>query len=90
MPNLCQAYSTPNLHHRIIKLSVFLILTILTVLSFHVLLDNTGLGVLLTIYIGLHECGHLAAARICRVHTQGFYFIPFLGGVAFMDTTAES
>lgn len=32
--------------------------------------------------IGIHESGHVAAMRAYGVPTSGFYFLPFLGGVA--------
>lgn len=36
------------------------------------------------IMIGLHELGHLAAARYYGLKTGGFYFLPGLGGVALI------
>lgn len=35
--------------------------------------------------IGWHESGHVWAMRKVGVPTRGFYFIPFLGGVAIAD-----
>ncbi|MEK9183612.1 MAG: site-2 protease family protein [Patescibacteria group bacterium] len=36
------------------------------------------------IMIGLHECGHLYAAKRFGLKTGGFYFVPGLGGVALL------
>lgn len=44
--------------------------------------------VLMLIMIGLHEYGHLLAAKYVGVQTAGFYFIP-LGGVSFIKENPQ-
>ena len=42
------------------------------------------IALLLMVGVGFHECCHLWAARYCKLQTNGFYLIPFLGGVALI------
>jgi putative peptide zinc metalloprotease protein len=42
-------------------------------------------AILIMVAIGWHESGHVWAMRRVGVPTRGFYFIPFLGGVAIAD-----
>jgi putative peptide zinc metalloprotease protein len=51
---------------------------------------NWKFAVLLMVSIGWHESGHVWAMRRVEVYTKGFYFIPFLGGVAISDTAYKS
>lgn len=46
------------------------------------LLFDWKVAVAILAMIGLHESGHVAAMRRYGVPTSGFYFLPFLGGVA--------
>lgn len=39
-------------------------------------------ALLILFAIGIHESGHVWAMRRCGLKTKGFYFLPFLGGVA--------
>lgn len=41
-------------------------------------------GLLLMVAIGFHEYGHLWAANRMGLRTKGFYFLPFMGGVALV------
>jgi putative peptide zinc metalloprotease protein len=42
-------------------------------------------ALLIMISIGWHESGHLWAMRRVGLTTKGFYFIPFMGGIAVSD-----
>lgn len=46
--------------------------------------ENSFLPLSLLFMIGIHELGHLGAARYLGYETGGFYFIPGLGGVALL------
>ena len=45
-------------------------------------LINWRFSAVLMVSIAFHESGHLWAARRYKMRTGGFYFIPFMGGVA--------
>ncbi len=47
-------------------------------------------AIFVMVMIGLHECGHLWAAKRCGLKTGGFYFLPFLGGIAFAGHATSS
>ncbi|NQU83579.1 MAG: hypothetical protein HQ536_02610, partial [Parcubacteria group bacterium] len=59
----------------------------LTVVSFAILsfLGGVQLAILLMAMIGLHEGGHILAAKSIGVRTAGFWFIPLFGGAALID-----
>lgn len=42
-------------------------------------------AILMVIGVGFHEYSHLFAARKLGLKTKGFYLMPFLGGVAFIN-----
>lgn len=42
-------------------------------------------AVMLLIAIGFHESGHVWAMKKMGIKTKGFYFLPFLGGVAIAE-----
>lgn len=48
------------------------------------LLFSWKMAALFTIGIGFHELCHLWAARLVKLETDGFYLIPFIGGIAFI------
>lgn len=60
----------------------------LTVLSFVILSFLTGpyFAFILMFMIGLHESGHLLAAKCVGAETRGFWFVPLFGGAALIDT----
>lgn len=60
------------------------ILSIVATFVVLTLLINWKLAVLFTIGIGFHELCHLWAARFVKLETDGFYLIPFIGGLAFI------
>ncbi len=41
------------------------------------------------VFVLVHELGHLFFAKIIKVKTKGFYFIPFFGGAALVDNPYE-
>jgi Zn-dependent protease len=47
-------------------------------------------AVLLMIAIGFHESGHVYAMKRLGIKTRGFYFLPFLGGVAIGEGQYKS
>lgn len=57
-------------------------LTVLTFLFFS-LLNGVWYAFILMLMIGLHEYGHLLAAKRVGVKTAGFHFLP-IGGIAFI------
>jgi Zn-dependent protease len=54
------------------------------------LLLSWKFAILLMVGIGWHESGHVWAMRRVGVSTRGFYFIPFMGGVAISDGEYKS
>jgi len=64
------------------KIFIWVGLTALT-FAFFSFLSGFWYALTLMLMIGLHECGHLLAAKRVGVKTAGFYFIP-LGGVALI------
>ncbi|HMO18843.1 MAG TPA: site-2 protease family protein [Oligoflexia bacterium] len=44
----------------------------------------------LMLSIGIHEAGHVWAMRRVGIKTRGFYFLPFVGGAAVMDSSFKS
>jgi len=51
---------------------------------FFVFKENPYLPLSILFMIGIHELGHLGAARYLGYETGGFYFIPGLGGAALL------
>lgn len=47
-------------------------------------------AILLAVIIAVHESGHVWAMKKSGIKTKGFYFIPFLGGVAIQESHARS
>lgn len=56
----------------------------------YTMLTNWMVGLLLVIGVGFHEYSHLFAARKLGLKTKGFYLVPFMGGVAFVDEKYKS
>lgn len=52
----------------------------------YALLIDWRFAVCILVLIGLHEYGHVWAMRRMGMATRGFYFIPFLGGVAVPES----
>jgi putative peptide zinc metalloprotease protein len=48
------------------------------------------LALLLMIGVGFHEMCHLWGAQYLGLKTKGFYFLPFIGGVSFVDEKYKS
>src|SRR5512142_2482919 len=42
-------------------------------------------ALLLVVAVGFHESSHLWAAHKMGLQTKGFYLVPFMGGVAFIN-----
>jgi Zn-dependent protease len=70
--------------------SVKVILAVLSLLAFAYLTGSWELGVIVLTGIGWHEYGHVCAMRREGMQTGGFYFLPFLGGVALAKGEAPS
>lgn len=69
-----------------IKLKIFslypkIILAIVSFLGYY-LLTNWKISLFLMLAVGIHECGHVWAMNKMKLENNGFYFIPFIGGVA--------
>lgn len=47
-------------------------------------------ALLVMVSIGFHESGHVWAMKRCGLKTKGFYFLPFLGGVAISEQSYKS
>ncbi len=56
----------------------------------YTLLVNWKAALLLTIGVGFHEYSHLLAAKYMGMKTKGFYLVPFMGGVAFVEGKYKS
>jgi Zn-dependent protease len=46
---------------------------------------NWGAAAMLVVGVGFHELSHLWAAKKLGLKTRGFYLVPFMGGVAFIE-----
>lgn len=62
---------------------------ILTFLVYTIFL-NWKSALLMVVAVGFHEYSHLFAARKLGLKTKGFYLLPFLGGVAFVNDRYRS
>jgi Zn-dependent protease len=62
-----------------------LVLSVLAFLSFCYLFGWKD-GVMLSIVVGIHEAGHVAAMLMAGVGVRGIYLIPFFGGAAVPKT----
>lgn len=51
----------------------------------YALLTDWRFAAVILFVIGIHESGHVWAMRRSGVPTRGFYFLPFVGGVAIAD-----
>ncbi len=51
----------------------------------YALLTDWRFAAVILFVIGVHESGHVWAMRRSGVPTRGFYFLPFMGGVAIAD-----
>ncbi len=66
------------------------ILSIVITFAILTFLINWKMAILFIIGIGFHELSHLWAARFLKLETDGFYLIPFIGGVAFIKEKCKS
>jgi Zn-dependent protease len=46
---------------------------------------NWAAAAMLVVGVGFHEMSHLWAAKHLGLRTKGFYLVPFMGGVAFIE-----
>jgi Zn-dependent protease len=53
-------------------------------------LYNWRLALLIMISVGFHESGHIWAMKKAGIKTKGFYFIPFIGGIAIAEAQYSS
>lgn len=51
----------------------------------YTLLYNWRFALLIIIAIGFHESGHVWAMKKAGIKTKGFYFLPFIGGIAIPE-----
>lgn len=56
----------------------------------YLLFFNWKVSLIICIGISFHEYCHILAARKLGISTKGFYLIPFLGGVALMESRPRS
>lgn len=65
---------------------------ILAVISFALMswVTTWQFGLLVLVTVGFHEQGHVWAMRSCGIPTKGFYFLPFVGGVALATEQAKT
>lgn len=63
----------------------------LTVASFAILhlLQGAWFAFIIMFMIGLHESGHLLAAKYVGAKTRGFYFLPMFGGASFIEMPSD-
>jgi len=74
---------------RVNKRHLFLILFMLSTLSFYMIKRDLVFVALLMGYIFFHESGHILACILYRMRIHGLYFIPFLGGCVLFDCPYE-
>lgn len=77
--NLCDILEKLN------AIYLFIILFVLTALSFYVITEKLIFVAILMGYRFFHECVHFVACKYYRVKTHFFYFIPFIGCLALFD-----
>lgn len=68
-----------------LKIALTVITTVIYSLAF-----SWKFAILVMVAIGIHEQGHCWAMKRVGIPTRGFYFIPFLGGVAVADQSYAS
>ncbi len=71
------------------KIGKWLLLAVASFLVFWFLMGNWILASALMLMIGLHEGGHLWAAKWFKLKTGGFYFLPGLGGISLTKEPAK-
>jgi len=73
---------------KLIQEKVKLTLAIVTFILYAIVF-NWKFAALIMISIGWHESGHVWAMKKLKLPTKGFYFLPFLGGVALGTSTYQ-